>query len=85
MKTPITWYGEIDFKRLLNTLEMVKGKFLLSSYPSTVLADFTKANKWDSWSTTKVVGIKADFKKTKVEVLTANYPISDKLKAIVGV
>jgi DNA adenine methylase len=75
-------YNQMDFERLLNSLQNVKGKFLLSSYPSPILSDFTKANKWDSWSVVKQVGIKSDFQKSKVEVLTANYPITEKLNAI---
>jgi DNA adenine methylase len=39
-------YSQKDFDALLNTLEAVGGKFLLSSYPNESLRDFTERNGW---------------------------------------
>ncbi len=70
-------YTVEDFERLLHTLSAVKGKFLLSSYPSPVLMKAAKANGWAQWSleTGVSVAAKSGYLKRKVEVLTANYPI----------
>jgi DNA adenine methylase len=73
-------YMQEDFDNLLGLLESIKGKFLLSSYRNKSLKEFTERNGW----------YKQEFKMTssmahgrtvrdKVEVLTANYPISVKV------
>jgi DNA adenine methylase len=66
-----------DFERLLKRLNSIKGKFLLSSYPSPVLMKYAKAKGWHQWSLESGVSInaKSGYLKRKVEVLTANYPI----------
>lgn len=72
-------YSHENFKRDLNALEKVKGKFLLSSYPSAILSDYTKRNGWYTKSIEKMLsasnGAKLKTRKVKIEVLTANYPI----------
>ena len=72
-------YNEIDYKRLLDTLSNVKGKFLLSSYPSAILDEYIKRFGWYTKTFTKTLsaskGVAGQKRKTKVEVLTANYPI----------
>lgn len=77
-------YTVEDFIMLLETLEKIKGKFLLSSYPSPQLSEYIKKNGWSSWSKKMrvTVGNKSGKAKTKQEVLTANYPLDEaKLKA----
>jgi len=69
-------YSRRDFERLLETLSKLKGRFLLSSYPSDILAEFTRNNGWATESVTKKVAVSKKVNKSKVEVLTANYPIS---------
>lgn len=72
-------YTEEDFCRLLEVLSMIEGKFLLSSYDSEMLSDFTVEQKWYRkeinlpLSASKSTGSKA--RPRKVEILTANYPI----------
>jgi len=70
-------YTEEDFERLLKVLSGIKGKFLLSSYPSTVLSRFTKDYGWNTVSFEQGVSVatKTGYQKRKVEVLTANYSI----------
>lgn len=72
-------YTKSDYKNLLDTLSEVKGKFLLSSYPSKLLTKYIKKNGWYSKTFTKTLsaskGIAGKKRKTKIEVLTANYPI----------
>lgn len=66
-----------DFERLLITLSEIKGKFLLSSYPSDLLKRYSKANGWHMWSVEKQVSVnnKGGYLKRKIEVLTANYAL----------
>ncbi len=72
-------YTETDFENLLKTLSRVKGKFLLSSYPSEILEDHTKKNGWHSREFNKPLfakkGVAGKSRGRKIEVLTANYPI----------
>jgi len=68
-------YSEQDFENLLKTLAAIKGKFLLSSYPSPMLQRYAKENGWHMWSIEQNVSVnaKSGYLKRKVEVLTANY------------
>jgi DNA adenine methylase len=71
-------YTEQDFINLLEKLKNIKGKFLLSSYPSEILEAYTKKNKWFTQKIELPVSIhlNRDVKpKMKTEVLTANYEI----------
>ena len=71
-------YSIDDFESLLKCLSTVKGKFLLSSYPSELLKHYTKANGWQRWSVEQGVSVNAKaagYQKRKVEVLTANYEL----------
>ncbi len=74
-------YTEADFEKLLQTLESVKDKFLLSSYPSDILDKYIRKNGWHvktfnkSLSASKGVAGKSRGRKT--EVLTANYSLDD--------
>lgn len=70
-------YSMDDFEKLLQTLSVIKGKFLLSSYPSEILQLYAKKNKWSMFSVEQRVSVnaKSGYLKRKTEVLTANYPI----------
>lgn len=72
-------YSEYDYKKLLDTLSTIKGKFLLSSYPSKLLDKYIKQNGWYSVRFEKPLSASktkmSKKRKRKVEVLTANYPI----------
>lgn len=72
-------YTKEDYRRLLETLSQVQGKFLLSSYPSDILDEYIKKNGWHTKTLSKTLsaskGVAGTRRKTKVEVLTANYPI----------
>lgn len=71
-------YSLEDFEKLLETLAAIKGKFLLSSYPSETLIKATKKFGWNMWSLEQKVTVnaKSGYLKRKVEVLTANYNLS---------
>jgi DNA adenine methylase len=68
-------YTKEDFEKLLQTLSKIKGKFLLSSYPSEMLTKYAKQNKWSM----KKVGMPLSLAsnpnskvKRKIEVLIGN-------------
>lgn len=72
-------YTETDFENLLKLLSAIKGKFLLSSYPSPLLDKYIKKNKWDSISVEMNLSMTPPDKrnhKKKTEVLTANYKLT---------
>lgn len=68
-------YSKANFEDLLKALTEIKGKFLLSSYPSELLEQYRAKNGWkQETSQAKVtVARKKDNKKVKTEVLTWNY------------
>src|SRR5690606_7558374 len=66
-------YTQSDFNKLLEALSEVEGKFLLSSYPSELLEEYTKRNKWRTQTFEKAVAVHAGAKRLKTEVLTSNY------------
>lgn len=70
-------YTADDFEKLLVMLGKIKGKFLLSSYPSDLLAKYTKKYGWQSKSFDMQLCVPGAKKgnRRKTEVLTANYPI----------
>lgn len=67
-------YTAMDFENLLKLLGTIKGKFLLSSYPSEILDNYTKANNWYQ-KEFKQVCPASPLRKQKIEVLTANYSL----------
>ena len=68
-----TGYSETDFIRLLDVLSQVKGKFMLSSYPSKILSEHTEKNKWHTIS---INMHRSSGNGNKTEVLTLNYNTS---------
>jgi len=68
-------YSEHDFEQLLQHLSRVTGKFLLSSYPSSILSRYVAEFGWHQKSFQQKVSVNKGSRKSKTEVLTANYPI----------
>lgn len=69
-------YTVDDFLSLMQLLSSIKGKFLMSSYPSKELsAAAKKYNWWQQKHEYMISVVKGKRDKKKVEVLTANYPI----------
>jgi DNA adenine methylase len=66
-------YTIIDFEALLKQLSKIEGKFLLSSYPSELLAGYTKENNWKTKTIEQRVSVNHGAGKKKIEVLTRNY------------
>ncbi len=69
-------YNQEHFNTLLNTLAKIEGKFLLSSYHNEILDKFVLKHKWYQCDITKHLGASNIKNRKKIEVLTANYPIS---------
>ncbi len=68
-------YTEQHFESLLQLNAEIKGKFLLSSYPSDILTEYVNSNGWYQKFIEQRVSVNKGSGKKKVEVLTANYPI----------
>jgi DNA adenine methylase len=68
-------YSIHDFEQLLLTLAAVKGKFLLSSYPSDILTKFVKKHGWSQKMVQQRVSVNKGAGKVKVECMTANYKL----------
>ena len=66
-------YSKQDFTDLLETLSHVQGKFLLSSYPSDILTEYTKRYGWKTSLVHRNLGMKREGARSKTEVLTMNY------------
>ncbi len=50
-------YTESDYKKLLDVLAKVKGKFLLSSYPSKILSQYIRRFGWNTRKVEKHVAV----------------------------
>ena len=72
---PYGGYSADDFERLLKLLSGIKGKFLLSSYPSELLERYRKELGWHQTSVQQQVSVNKGKGKMKTEVMTANYGI----------
>lgn len=66
-------YTEANYKTLLNCLAQIKGKFLLSSYPSDILGGYVKKYDWNYKEIKQNVQVTHLTKKQKIEVLAWNY------------
>jgi len=66
-------YKEADYEKLLEALSKAKGKFLLSSYPSTILSRFIKKHKWKVKRVEKFVAVTKHTDKKKTEMLVYNF------------
>lgn len=74
-------YSEEDFKALLELLQTVKGNFLLTTYPSDLLAEYSAKNGWRTIENKMHLSASNRAGKTKTEVFTMNYapPVQQKL------
>lgn len=70
-------YSEQDYENLLILLSKIKGKFLLSSYPSPILERYVNAHGWHfkCFESGVSVNAKGGYMKRKWEMLTAHYKI----------
>lgn len=64
-------YTKRDFEDLLTALAKIKGKFLLSSYPSKSLSQYTEQYNWVNiqFEQMVTVNVKSGKEKKKTEVL----------------
>lgn len=65
------------YRDLLHILSKIKGKFLLSSFPSEILEEYSRKYKWHTKTIETQLSVPGAKKsgRRKTEVLTANYPI----------
>ena len=88
-------YTESDFINLLNLLQNIKGKFLMSSYPEPVLMQYReecsveKLGEERGWrfkdiQQTVLVSGKREVPKMKTECLTFNYPLPNNQESLFG-
>ena len=68
-------YSIHDFERLLQLLGKIKGKFLLSSYPSAILETYLKQYGWYQKRVEQRVSVNKGAGKMKIEVMTANFKL----------
>jgi DNA adenine methylase len=71
-------YTESDYRRLLDALVTVKGKFILSSYPSNILDEYIQKYGWISEHVDKPLSASKFTdkpRKRKIEVITRNYSL----------
>lgn len=68
-------YSIEDFENLLRTCSELKGKFMLSSYPSEILEKYTQQFGWKTIiiEMSKSAGSASGGDKIKTEVITTNY------------
>lgn len=76
---PFQGYTIDDFITLLNMLANINGKFLLSTYPETVLSEFVEKNSWNRKDYIKSVSVNNvnGKKNEKIECLIWNYNIEN--------
>lgn len=77
-------YTEEDFEKLLKTCEKLEGKFMLTTFPSSILEKYRKRNKWYQFQLKMMSSAKTGNHKTgkeafKIEVFTMNYKPSKKM------
>lgn len=66
-------YSSAEYEELLKRLAKFKGKFLLSSYPSTLLSKYIKKYKWKVKRVKKAVAVTKLTDKQKIEMIVMNY------------
>lgn len=66
-------YTKENFKELLNWLSIAKGKFILTTYPSEILSEYTKANNWHTINNVMHLSASTKAGANKTEVFTMNY------------
>ncbi len=66
-------YTEEQFIELLELLSKVKGKFLLTTYPSDILKEYTEKFGWNTIENKMFLSASNTPGKMKTEVFTLNY------------
>lgn len=66
-------YNEHDFLLLLELLEQVEGKFMLTNFPNEILDYHVKRNKWNVVEVTRTISASKSKRRKQVEVMVMNY------------
>ncbi|MFA6923601.1 MAG: DNA adenine methylase [Bacteroidales bacterium] len=70
-------YTKDDYKNLLALISKLKGKFLLSSYPSEILKSYIRRYKWHVQKISKSVAVTKHTDKVKTELMITNYNVKN--------
>lgn len=72
-------YDELEYEQLLDSISNIKGKFLLSSYPNSILLRYLHLHGWNYIEIDKPLNARkgeiGEKRKRKTELLVANYNI----------
>jgi DNA adenine methylase len=66
-------YDEKQYKALLDRLSKIKGKFMLSSYPSKILSQYIRRFGWRTKKIEKYIAVTKLTDRKKTEMLVFNY------------
>ena len=66
-------YSKEDYIALLERLKGVKGKFLLTSFPTDILSRYTRENGWKTINNVMHLSASVKEGKMKTEVFTMNF------------
>lgn len=72
-------YSLNDFERLLNVIQTLKGKFLMTSYPSDILDEYAQKNGWFQIKFEMHKSASHKSGERKIEVFTMNYQPTDEM------
>lgn len=72
-------YSLEDFERLLNVIQNLKGKFLMTSYPSEILDEYAEKNGWFQIKFEMHKSASHKEGERKIEVFTMNYEPTEEM------
>lgn len=68
-------YNLMDFQNLLELLEKVKGKFMLTMFPHPVLTEFIERNKWKVYEVERTISASKTNRRKQIELIVCNYAV----------
>jgi site-specific DNA-adenine methylase/predicted GTPase len=71
-------YSQSEFRKLLELLSTIKGKFLLSSYPSDILTESVEKCNWRKKEKQQRINVTYQTDRIKTEVMIYNYDTPEK-------
>lgn len=68
-------YNLMDFQNLLELLEQIKGKFMLTMFPHPVLSEFIARNKWKMLEVERTISASKTNRRKQIELIVCNYVV----------